>query len=265
MSELILVCLTNSEHGGVYYPGTLDTVIVDEARSGCRVWMISDKQIPCKNFISYHDCSKSVQEVLKLVPSNIGRGWGMLGIKRNLIVYDFIHSRSDISWPIFPLDNDIMVFSDLNEAYKPFEGVDFTTPIYNEGTSYAGTTGAYSIHNKECLDAGIDHIFNMIDNIGSFNDMLLWSKMFQSGNWKVGNILRKDVVGAFDSSIHMSEDRFVMEPVDSIWGKETKKITWIDGHPYFTELDGSLTIAHWIHCWGSYKSRTKELREKAGL
>jgi hypothetical protein len=272
MSEVILVCFsdkTNSEHGGMYYPGILDTIKADETRSGCRVWCISDRSLPCKNFIPLESCCKSVNELKNKIDRNRWRNWGLLGLKRNLVIWDFINSRSDLTWPIFPMDNDIPIFSNLEEVYKPLLNNDFCSSIYNKSELYpGGTAGAYSIHNMECFQAGIDLLLSSVLDDLSLTDMTLWSKIYQSGKWKVGNILSKfDGGGAFDSNMHVSEDRYVMEPSTvPMWGLETKKITWKDGHPYFTELlDGSLTIAHWIHCWGSYKLRTKELIEKAGL
>jgi hypothetical protein len=95
--------------------------------------------------------------------------------------------------------------------------------------------------------------------------------MYQSEKWKVGNLLLDEVNGEkvsghFDTNMHMGEDQFIMEPSSvPAWGPITKKIEWVDNSPYFIRLDGTLAKANWIHCWGSYKFRTHELLEKAGL
>jgi hypothetical protein len=277
--EIILVNITKGIHSAQYYKGGEDTIKADEARSGCRVWCISDIPIDCENYIPYSSCSYTGREMLKANPYMLNR-WEMLCLLRQFAVYDFVKSRDDLTWPIFPLDNDIMVFSDLNKVYKPFLSYDFTVPIYDN----IRTTGAYSIHNIECLEAGINTIKELFGKEPELlkqkllwgglllNDMTVWSMMFQSGKWKVANLLSEEIDGVpidgiFDTNIHMGEDKFVMEPSSvPMWGNLTKKITWIDGNPYFTKLiDNSLVRANWIHCWGSYKFRTHELIEKAGL
>lgn len=260
MSEIILVALTRTENGGLYYSGIPDTVKADEARSGCKVWVIGDTSIPCQNFVPYETCSKSGNMMMKSTTPEMRKRWATTSLLRCLAIYDFIQSRNDVSWPIFPLDNDILVFSNLQEVYKPFLDYDFCAPIYG-----VGTTGAYSVHNLECLNASRDMIFNLIEKESILNDMVVWGRMFQSGKWKVGNLLTKIEGGTFDMNIHLNEGRYVMEPATT-WGPETKKIVWKSGHPYFIEIsDNSLVLAHWIHCWGSYKYRTKELINEAGL
>lgn len=259
--EIVFVSLLHAERCQPY-DGIVDAIRASEVRSGCRVWCIADHPVKCENFINYNDCSKGGDLLIKSTTLEIRKRWATEALLRTLAIYEFARSRKDLEWPIFFLDHDILVFSDLREVYKPFLSYDFCAPVYG-----AGTSAAYSVHSLECLNAGIEMFLSLIGSEPVLNDMVVWANMFRSGKWKVGNLLAPTEDGVFDMNIHRDENRYVMEPSTiPMWGPWTKKITWKDGHPYFTELvNNQLIQTHWIHCWGSYKLRTKELIEKAGL
>jgi hypothetical protein len=63
----------------------------------------------------------------------------------------------------------------------------------------------------------------------------------------------------FDHNIHCGKDRF-------IFNGGAKLLEFHQGNPYFVlKSDESRIAAATIHCWGSYKSKPKELLEKAGI
>lgn len=260
--EMVFVSLTQSRYSSFHYAGTVDAIKAAEVRSGCRVWCIGDSPIPCQNFISYDRCSESGKALLGKTTEEGRKRWATPPLLRTMAVWDFIRSRNDLVWPILPLDNDILVFSNLLEVCKPLLDYDFSAPKIG-----MGTTGAYMVRSIEVFEACIEGIFNMIGTEPILNDMVAWSQMYQSGKWSVGDILIERDGGVFDTNMHAGEDRYVMEPSTvPLWGPLAKKLTWVLAHPHFTRLsDGQLVRAHWLHCWGSYKLRTKELLEKAGI
>jgi hypothetical protein len=261
-----IVFIAVSQPGiGQCYGGVMDAVRAAEVRSGCRVWLISDYPehmgsrpgtLHTKSYWS------TVDKLLSDATVEARKGWHTAGLCRWLILRDFIKSEPRLTWPILPLDYDVMVFSDLTKAYEPLLGYDFCLPIYG-----IGTCAAYSVHNTASLNAAVDLMFEMTKTRPELNDMALWSAMYNSKQWNVGNLVPEINGGMFDMSIHRSEEGYMMEPsTEPMWGPETKKITWKDGFPHFTRRsDGGLVRAHWIHCWGSYKNRTKELLRTAGI
>ena len=259
--EILFVSLERVE-GAQPYDGLLDAMKAAKARSGCRVWCIADHPVKCENFIRYDSCYNLGNSVMQRTDPGVRKQWATPALLRTFAGFEFAKSRNDLEWPVFPLDHDILVFSDLREVYKPLLKFDFCAPVYG-----AGTTGAYSIHSLDVWEACVNRTLELVGNKAILNDMVSWAEMYQSGKWKIGNLLKEPVEGAFDMNMHLSENRYVMEASTvPMWGKLTKKITWVGGHPYFHQvLDNELIRAHWIHCWGSYKFRTKELIEKAGL
>ena len=259
--EIVFVAITKA-NGGVYYPGVHDAIRAAEARAGCRVWCISDREIPCSNYVPLAQCWQT-SEKLTWETTEATRGkWAANSLYRWLAVRDFADAHPELSWPILALDYDVLVFSNLVEAYKALMPCDFTTFIQD-----AGALNAYSVHNPECLNDGVDAIFTMAKSVEVLNDMATWSAVYQSRKWRVADLTPEIGGGAFNQTIHDGMGRYVIEPAsDQIWGPTSVRITWQDRHPHFTRIsDGNLVRAHWIHCWGSYKFRTHELIEKAGL
>lgn len=261
--EIVFVAIRNPQHGGQNFDGMHDAILAAEKRSGCRVWMIGDQKIPCQNFVPLPNYFTTGKLLIDSAPDEVRRHWATASLLRWLILHDFLKAKGpELAWPILALDYDVLVFSNLNEPYKEFLPFDFCAPIFGIGSS-----AAYSVHNMACLEAAVETIFRLAKTVKNLNDMAVWSDVLQSGKWKVGNLLPETATGVFDPNMHMGEDRYEMEPSSApMWGHRTKKITWAAGHPFFTRLsDEHLVQVHWIHCWGSYKNRTRELIQKAGI
>ncbi len=92
--------------------------------------------------------------------------------------------------------------------------------------------------------------------------MEAWSRLSRKFNWKVGNLFETINGSVFDHNMHCGGERFVMDG-------PAKYIMWQDGppcyQPYFVRLDGALVAANSIHCWGTYKTRTREVLLKCGI
>lgn len=260
--EIVFIAITRPTLG-THYAGTRDAIKAAEKRSGCRVWFISDNQGATVNFCSLNRYWKTAQKLLDETTYEARNRWAVASILRWLVLRDFIVNTNDLVWPILCLDYDVIVFSDLTKAFAPFAPFDFCLPVYPTG----GTTAAYSVHRIEPLDACVELVFDMAKRVPSMNDMALWTEMYQTRKWNVGNLLPETETGLFDMNMHSGAGDYMMEPSSvPLWGPETKRITWQDKNPYFTRIkDGKLVKAHWIHCWGSYKGRTAELLKQSEI
>jgi hypothetical protein len=88
--------------------------------------------------------------------------------------------------------------------------------------------------------------------------MEAWSRNRRAHDWKVGNLYEIHDNSVFDHSMHAGGERFVTDG-------PAMKVVFENQQPYFLSHDGSLVAANTLHCWGSYKTRTAEMRKLAGI
>lgn len=237
------------------FSGYADCVTMARDNSGCRVSTIMSDRGPREI------------EFLNKLSNRIPRGrLDDMAIRRHLVALDHIEKNSLKPPFIFP-DWDFMIFRNLNAACEFFEGFDFSTSRFSDGNSMP----AHLVCNVESLrefyritmeycDSLSDH-----DYASNFHDMMLWRDVARSGKFKVENTL-ESLDGVFDPGMHHTSDKM---PIG--FEKEAdgyKRIEWKSNAPGFVTVKGECVNggvwmpANWIHCWGKYKLKTSELRNK---
>jgi hypothetical protein len=237
------------------YAGFADVIECAKLRANCPIWVISDQPDP--GGVNYVPISEfPVGDRMREKFSEHMNAWSGLTLARWYVLREFI-KRYDPPFPIICMDWDVMIFRDLAEAYAPFAEDDYTVSVLGDLDS-----AAYGINRLEPLEAFCD----MVERISEeddprrdqLNDMLAWQQFRHTDSWTVGNLFEIRDGSVFDHNIHCGADRFVMDG-------EAKRVVFLDGMPHFVSLDGSLVVANTIHCWGTYKTRTRELLYAAFL
>ena len=234
------------------YAGFPDVVECAQRRADCPIWVISDRPAPGR--VNYAAMSEfpAGDEIRKKYSGHTAP-WLAMSLARWFVLRDFIRKYKP-SFPIFCADWDVMIFRDLEEAYSPFADCDYTVSMLGDIDS-----AAYGVNRLEPLEAFCDLVEKMADDndprAEMLDDMFAWQLNRGTGNWKVGNLFETHGASVFDHNIHCGDGRFVM-------AGPAKKVTFREGTPYFTGLDGAPTLANTIHCWGTYKTRTSELLRK---
>lgn len=221
-----------------HYDGFESVLACAKARANCLIKVIS------------HDTAYKM-DIQKRLAEHVGE-WCSYSLARWFVLRDMARNDTEITFPIFCSDWDVMIFQDLGKAYEPFLEYDYTVSI-DGGMSSA----AYGVNNFEALDALCNLIeANMTDK--TLNDMEAWARLTRTGNWKVGNLFEIKNDSVFDHNIVCGADRFEM--VDGC-----KQVVWKDGSPYFKKHDRSFVKAITCHCWGPWKSKPAELLRKANI
>jgi hypothetical protein len=231
------------------YPGFTDVIESAKRRANCPIWVISDQPDP--GGVNYVPISEfPVGDEMRARFARQMNPWSCLTLARWYVLRDFIR-KYDPPFPIICMDWDVMIFRDLGAAYAPFEECDYTVSVL-DGLDSA----AYGINRMEPLEAFCDMVEGISDDnrpeAQQLNDMLAWRLFRGTAAWKVGDLFEIRDGSVFDHNIHCGADRFRMEG-------EAKQVVFLGGTPYFVALDGSLVVANTIHCWGTYKTRTREL------
>lgn len=181
-------------------------------------------------------------------------------ICRWIVLLDFMQRNPHVTWPVFCLDWDVLVFQDLNHAYAPFLNCDFSITAPIEPGSTLQRSAAYAVNHSEPLEV----LCHMVDDwiasdqpLDWLNDMSAWSRVADSANWwSVGNLLEVKNGSVFDANL--------TDPQGMAWGDGGKKIVWANGRPHFISLQtGRLIKANALHCWGPYKNKTHDFVCKA--
>lgn len=240
-----------------HYDGFQDVLACAKARAGCQIWVISDGAAPAGvNHIpisEFHDANR----VRELITPNSGR-WASFSLARWFILRDFIalHPSPDL-FPVFFADWDVMLFRDLNIAYAPFLKFDYTVSIHDgmESAAY----GVNHLHPLNVFCAQVEK-WN-VDNsplAKGLNDMEAWSLNNRINNWNVGDLFKITNGSVFDHSMHCGEKEYEFVG-------PAKDVVFVNGFPHFILKSGELVKAVTLHCWGSYKTRTAEMRQHAGI
>ena len=187
----------------------------------------------------------------------------MTALERHFIVLDHIEANHLEPPFVFP-DWDFMVFQNLEQAFIPHMGCDWASSVHNDGNMMP----AHFLTNVDALREFCGITIELInglskeDYLHNFHDMIVWKKVSETGKFKVGNTLEIHDGSAFDCGMQCNS----IKDLPIAYKAEAdgyKELTWKDGIPFFETLDGQKVKANWIHCWGKYKTRTKELVAKS--
>lgn len=243
------------------YGGFPDAVRMAVARSGCPVYVICDTspkmsgctEIPINEFPS--GCFEA-----EITQRNGGSWFHSRSLARWCVLLEAA-TKLGMSWPIWCLDWDVLVFSDLNQATKPFLGFDYCVSQYRTSSS-----APYLINRPEPLVEFCQQLRLIIatgtqETLHHLQDMAAWG-MFagtETGKgFKAGNLNQIINDSTFDHNVHCDGTDFVADG-------QVKKIEWRNGHPYFFAASAPTqpVLAHTVHCWGTFKTRTGELVKRA--
>jgi hypothetical protein len=163
-----------------------------------------------------------------------------------------------LSFPVFCVDWDVMVFQDLQKAYIPFKEYDISVSFEGKMSS-----AAYCVNHISPLSSYCALIEQQAQEGGDqaerLNDMEAWARTYRHFDLNIGDLHQIKNGTVFDHSMHCGQDRFEFDG-------QTKKLEFHDHNPYFVLKDGKTRIlANTIHCWGSYKSKPNELVKNAGI
>ena len=239
-----------------HYPGFQDALACARARAGCPIWVVSDGAPPAG--VNHLPLSKFpiASRVRCEIAVNTG-AWASFSLARWFVLHELITLRPEIKFPIFCADWDVLIFRNLAEAYRPFEKFDYTVSI--EGTM---ESAAYGINHMRPLQSFCELVqklnYENDPRAKNLNDMEAWSLNRRAHNWNVGNLHEIHDGCVFDHSMHCGADRFMMNG-------PAKKVLFEKGQPYFVTNDSKIIAANSLHCWGSYKTRTAEVRKMAGI
>ena len=237
------------------FPGFTDVLACAKKRAGCPIIVVSDgapppgvKHIPIQNF-------KYAETFLKLAGKQVGKGMATC-IARWFVLRDLLLT-TPLNYPIFCSDWDILIFENLEKAHAPFLDFDYAV-----STSDGISSAAYAINSRLPLDefcAKSESLFSNNEPVAqNQNDMAIWRYVSGTGKFKVGNLNQVVDSRLFDHNMHCGESEFVFDG-------PAKRVQFVEGYPFFQAKDGSLIKAVTFHCWGTYHTRTKEMRERAGI
>lgn len=237
------------------YSGLVDAVDLAMLRSGCEVAVISEKKIKCSEWINIHDF-KSHHLLATIENRTNDRMLLSRSICRWFVLQEYLKSKTLDAFPVLCLDWDVLVFINLVEAYAPFCGFDFTHSVIDGHES-----AAYGINNRKSLDSFCDMILRMCEpgatSMNDMNDMMAWKLNRIQGNLTAGNLYEEINGSVFDHNVCLFGNRFAD-------AGGAKKIVWKSGIPHFLDRSTGRPIkANTIHCWGSFKSRTSEMKKHA--
>ena len=237
------------------YAGFEDVLACAKARAGCPIVVISDGPAPKGvTHFSIHDFQEA-EHIRKIMAQHVSE-WDSKCIARWFVLREFLKNRPE-AYPVFCSDWDILIFQDLEKAHAPFLKFDYAVSI-DEGAISA----TYAISAPGPLDVFCEMIgamFTMSDpRATGLNDMGAWKHVTDTRKFSVGNLNLIVNDSIFDHNMHCGEKEFVFTG-------PAKRVVFTDGFPYFQKLDGALVKANTFHCWGTYKTRTKEMREIAGI
>ena len=240
------------------YPGFKDALMVAQCRAKCPIIIRTDMP---------PNLQKLFEELKKWTwPERA------LGIVRWAYLYQLVMETGPAAMPCFMADWDMLMCSPLEEACEPFKDFDYCVCRDRNRSS----TSAYLINRFEVLASFMSILPPLLATESPalirtpddpLHDMILWERVGQFFQWKIGTL--SDIVdgGTFDANMHDDHRGFIMEDVPGNPEQTTKKIHWEDSDPYFEPNDDFMVFpqhvkAHCIHCWGSYKTRTEELAKK---
>jgi hypothetical protein len=195
----------------------------------------------------------SANRFLQRNPVIMDHPGNMPSILRWLIAAEFAE-ESEIEWPMLVLDWDVMVFQPIKEAWAPFKQFDIGCGCHGDGN----WTAPYGVSKCALLSFSTWLMDEPI--LPWMQDMYLWQKFY---NEQGGVITRADIAtivngATWDTNIGLGLDRFKTN-------EDGKRIVWVDGRPHFEAIGGNLVKANCVHCWGTYKTKTSQLAERAGL
>ena len=236
-----------------HYAGFQDALACAIARAGCPIWVISDRPAPGRVKHLPLSTFPTASRMRCEIAVHTG-AWASFSLARWFVLRELITLHPEITFPIFCADWDVLIFRDLATAYKPFESFDYTVSM--EGPM---ESAAYGINRPEPLHAFCRLVECLCaEGAKDLNDMEAWSRNRRAHNWNVGNLFEIHDGSVFDHSMHCGADRFMMDG-------PTKKVLLESGQPYFVLKDSKIIAANTMHCWGSFKTRTAEVRKMAGI
>ena len=234
------------------YAGFKDSLLSSHRRTGCEVKVYEQAE----TFPLW-------QRVTAQTLPHCDAPWQTTCIARWFLLRDFIKSGA-VKLPVFCSDWDILFFTPLEAACEPFKDCDCAYSVERD-SGHPSSSSAYLINQIEPLEAFFDNVsarWVKPKGEGFINDMTVWSEVAGTGRFKFGDMFEVRKGSVFDHNIACGRDRFLMDG-------NNKKVIWQDyggvTQPCFIGLDGVPVVAHTIHCWGSYKTRTGELLKLAGI
>jgi hypothetical protein len=235
------------------YAGFDDAVRCAVARAGCPVKVFSDPQISVPGASCFHIPKSKYEDVLlRLVPQKERAR----SLERWLVLYDLM-MQYDLVPPVLLADWDMLLFSDLGEALKPFSDCDLGVTMDERGNASA----AYFINRFRVLVAFESMVGTMVKchspRLSVINDMVAWWDVRCFHGFKAGNLSEAHNGSVFDHNIGESAGYDMRDGA--------KSVLWGNGIPYFTRSDKLMVSANVLHCWGPAKTRTTEFREAAGI
>jgi hypothetical protein len=243
------------------YGGFLDVLACAQARAKCPIFVVSDGPPPPPGHDTHHLPISRFPRVNRMRSLFESRNdpdqavWLAKTMTRWFILQELTRRHPGM-FPLFCSDWDILLFSNLNDAYRPFLAGDIS--VTKDG-SMGGP--AYGINNAEALDKFCSHIEKLVVDrhplAHNLNDMVAWGLAPELG-LRVSDLSQVVNGGVFDHNIHCDGGVFEMDG-------PTKRIVFGQQQPFFVTKAGEQVKAHCIHCWGSYKGRTAELRRQAGV
>lgn len=237
------------------YAGFKDVLAAAVARAGCPIVVISDSSNPNVRGVEHIPVSEYKLDHFYEAFKKHTVPWRARSLLRWFVLREF--SRRDAVFPLFCADWDVIILRNLQSSYAPFADCDFTVSRFETSSS-----AAYGINRMEPLDGFCEMlsewIVNSPEKLIEMNDMVAWSALSQINPWNIGDLFTITNGSVFDHNMHCGRDRFQFDG-------EAKKIVYADYHPNFLSLDGNLVPANTVHCWGSYKTRTREVIGHCGI
>lgn len=215
----------------------MDALLCAQERAGCPVVVAMNPPLP--DWASEYD-------------------WVRKSIWRWFVLRDLCNTQK-ITFPIFTCDWDMLIFRNMVKAYEPFLGYEICRSCDGKGA----WAEAYGINSQGLLNEFcyfIQYVIMAMPELLKDNgDMHAWDLFTKQQTLKTADLFEIVNNSVFDHNIHCGEERFVMEG-------NTKRIHFENGVPYFTRLtDNAPIAANLIHCWGDYKTKTRELVYRAGI
>ncbi len=240
------------------FDGFRDVLKCSEKHAGCPIYIVQEALlqecpemaavIPMSNFPVGLKITRELE--------NFTTHWFALSVARWFVLLDFIHTYRP-KFPVFCSDWDVMIFRSLSEACAPFMEHDYCVSIQNGNPS-----AAYVVNRVEPLEYFCKTIRKMLDEndpgLINLQDMFAWKLISNSGKFNIGDLSQIKNDSIFDHNIHCGAKQFEMDG-------PAKKVVWEKGRPFFVQTDGKVVRANTIHCWGTYKTRTAEVLESAGI
>lgn len=232
------------------YPGFEDALACARARSGC--------EIVVKHYGRIGECGLDPAIPKFMIPNtDSGRFYAVM---LWLVLMQAIE-RGEVALPVFVADWDILFFSDLPSFCATFAKNDFNVTrdcVGDSSAAYNINTMAPLLLYRELLAQARKENHPPIET-HHFNDMFMWKAVAQVGRFAVGDMAIPVNGRVIDHNIHDPGGRPGFE-MDG----PTKKIVFTDGKPHFIQ-NGQPVEAACIHCWGTFKTKTKWLREQCGI